>query len=295
MPTTEIDCLIALARERDYGQAAARCEVSEAELRASIDGLAQSFGHAIVTSGERFDGFTDAGERVLEWARATHAKTELLKDDLRVARQRRAMAPLLARRSVSPKRLMGPAPGREELASMLQAALSAPDHGGLRPWRVIEFGAGEREVLAALFEQEKRRRDPLAPASDLARAREHATRAPALLAFVLSPDLRSHVPRREQYLSAGAALGNLLNAAHQLGYGAIMLSGDRCYDPLLQGQLGLAPDEMLAGFISLGTVRQPPPARPRPDTAPVWSTWQPHGALRALETTGSADEADSPG
>jgi len=43
---------------------------------------------------------------------------------------------------------------------------------------------------------------------------------------------------REQWLAAGAAPGNLLNAAHQLGFGAIVLSSERCFDPALHSALG---------------------------------------------------------
>ena len=73
-----------------------------------------------------------------------------------------ALRPLLSRRSVSPKRLIAPGPDLAALDLILQAALAAPDHGGLHPWRVIEFRAEHRGALAALFEQEKLRRDPLA-------------------------------------------------------------------------------------------------------------------------------------
>lgn len=186
-----------------------------------------------------------------------------------------ALAPLLSRRSVSPRRLASPAPGPAALDAMIRAALRGPDHGGLRPWRVVEFQATERPALALCFEHEKRRRDPLASAADLAKAREHATRPPMLLAFVVSPRARTAVPLREQVLAAGAALGNLLNAAHQLGYGAGILSGERCSDPELLRQLGIGPDESLAGFVSIGTVREaPPPARQVPSPS-VWSRWMP--------------------
>ncbi|MGJ7510244.1 hypothetical protein [Variovorax sp. GT1P44] len=43
-----------------------------------------------------------------------------------------------------------------------------------------------------------------------------------------------------------------------------MLSGDRCFDPILASQLGLASGEVLAGFISIGTIKEaPPPAKER--------------------------------
>ena len=188
---------------------------------------------------------------------------------------------LLARRSVSPKRLRSPGPDAAELDDLIQAGLRAPDHGGLHPWRIIEFRARSRATLAQCFEQEKLRRDPLASAMDLRRAREHATRAPVLLAFVVSPRQLSKVPLREQWLGAGAALGNILNAAHQLDYGAIVLSGERCFDAILARQLGLAEAEFLAGFISLGTISEPPPPARQRLSQDVWSCWMGHELQRA--------------
>lgn len=186
-----------------------------------------------------------------------------------------ALVGLTGRRSVSPKRLCQPGPDSVAIDAMLQAALRAPDHGGLHPWRVIEFRNDCREALADAFEQEKRRRDPLASALDLRRAREHATRPPVLLGFVVVPRARSKVPLREQWLGAGAALCNLLNAAHLLGFGAIVLSGERCHDEALLARLGIGRDEFLAGFVSLGTVREPPPEARLVLPGVVWSCWSP--------------------
>lgn len=96
-----------------------------------------------------------------------------------------------------------------------------------------------------------------------------------LLGFVVSPHARERVPVREQWLAAGAALGNLLNATHQLGFGAIMLSGDRCFEKHLCAQLGIGSDEHLAGFVSIGSVTQTPPARKPIGTHEVLSRWSP--------------------
>jgi nitroreductase len=185
------------------------------------------------------------------------------------------LKPLLARRSVSPKRLGAPAPSAAELRAMLQAALRAPDHGGLHPWRVLEFAPATREALAGVFEAEKRRRDPLASPSDIDKARAHATQPPLLLGFVVCLHERSAVPLREQWLAAGAALANLLNAAHQLGYGASILSGERCFDAGLLAELGVQANEALAGFVSIGSVLQMPPAAKPVAPEAVWSEWSP--------------------
>jgi nitroreductase len=186
-----------------------------------------------------------------------------------------ALFQLLSRRSVSPKRLTRPGPSAREIDLLLQAAMRAPDHGTLHPWRVIEFRDEQRAQLARCFESEKLRRDPMASASDLRRAREHAIRPPGLLAFVVSPCQRSKVPLREQWLCAGAALGNLLNAAHQLDFGAIVLSGERCFDSVLVQQLGVGPGEQLAGFITIGRIAENPPPARNVLTAQVWSCWLP--------------------
>jgi nitroreductase len=186
----------------------------------------------------------------------------------------RLLATLLSRRSVSPKRLRGPGPNPDELKLIVDAALRAPDHGNLRPWRLIEFETTCRAALAALFADEKRRRDPVSTPEDLARAREHATHAPTVLAFVVRAERHVLVPIHEQWLSAGAALGNLLLAVHSLGYGAIMLSGERCQDPALCTALGLQTHETLAGFISIGAVTKAPPPVERVERDRVFSSWQ---------------------
>jgi len=182
---------------------------------------------------------------------------------------------LTSRRSVAPRKLVPPGPDDAELDRMLQAALSGPDHGGLRPWRFIDFPTATRPLLAEAFVAEKRRRDPLPGELDLQRAREHALVPPALLGFVVRPMGQTTVPLREQWLAAGAALGNFLNGAHLLGYGAMVLSGERCNDVPLQRALGVKPDEQLVGFVSIGTIAKAARAAERPEPRSMCSEWQP--------------------
>lgn len=288
MVITQFHCLVSLAREKHYGRTAEACHVSQADLMYLIAAAEKEFGNPIVKPGSRFRGFTPDGERVLATMRKFLDDYGDLCGDELPPQAEGVLAPLLQRRSVSPKRLCGPGPNAEETDLILQAALRAPDHGGLHPWRVLEFPDRQREALADLFEQEKRRRDPLASPSDLRLAREHAIRPPALMAFIVAPRARSKVPVREQWLAAGAALGNLLNAVHQLGFGAIMLSGERCFDAALAAQLGVKADEFLAGFISLGSVIEAPPTKRHALPAQVWSSWLPDAAA-----TNAADPQDT--
>lgn len=273
--------LLALDRERDWARAAQACGISDNALAQAIRSAEAEFGHALVRAGRPFQGFTREGEQVLAWARQFAQAVDALKHCFADTRKRAGLAPLLARRSVSPRRLAMPGPDSGDMDLMIEAALCAPDHGALHPWRVLEFPAHQRGALASLFEQEKLRRDPLAPADDIRRAREHATRAPALIAFIISPRPRSRVPVREQWLAAGAALGNFLNAAHHLGFGAIVLSGERCFDPALHSALGLREGEHLAGFISLGTITSQPSPRATVAPSSMRTAWQAEQAAAA--------------
>lgn len=273
--------LLALDRERDWARAARACDIGETELIQAIRSAEAKFGHALVHPGRAFQGFTPQGEQVLAWARQFCDAVDALKHCFADTRRRAGLAPLLARRSISPRRLAMPGPDSADIDLMIEAALCSPDHGALHPWRILEFPDHQRAALAALFEHEKLRRDPLAPADDIRRAREHATRAPALLAFIVSPKPRSRIPVREQWLAAGAALGNFLNAAHQLGFGAIVLSGERCFDPGVHAQLGLGDGEQLAGFISLGSTASLPARRAATAPSSMRTAWQPDATAPA--------------
>ncbi|MFT3721543.1 nitroreductase [Pseudorhodoferax sp.] len=267
--------LLALHREQDWARAAQACRMSPDGLMEAVQAAGQAYGRALVRPGTPFQGFTPEGEQVVAWAREFVDAVATLERCFAAPKKKAAVAPLLARRSVSPKRLGPPGPDAGDIDLMVEAALCAPDHGGLHPWRFLVFPADRRDRLADLFAQEKLRRDPLASREDVRRAREHATRSPALLAFIVSPKARMRVPEREQSLAAGAALGNFLNAAQQLGFGAIVLSGERCFDPALCAELGLGPAEYLAGFISLGSVVAAPPRRKAVPLDAVRSAWTP--------------------
>lgn len=55
------------------------------------------------------------------------------------------LAAVLSRRSAA--RLAEPAPGRDDLERLVQAAATAPDHGRLRPWRLVPVSGDERVRL----------------------------------------------------------------------------------------------------------------------------------------------------
>ena len=76
----KLEYLLALAQERHFGRAATACGTTQPTLSAGIKHLEEALGVLLVERGSRFRGFTEAGERTLEWARR-------IVGDLRALRQ----------------------------------------------------------------------------------------------------------------------------------------------------------------------------------------------------------------
>ncbi len=185
---------------------------------------------------------------------------------------RATLALLLARQSQGGKHLVEPGPGDDELAQMAAAALRAPDHAELVPFRFAVVRGAARERLAGLFEQAAR--DAGKPEADAALDAERARRAPVTVALLARIDMgHPLVPAHEQWMAVGGALANWLNAAHLLGYAGKMLSGHKARSPRLQ-QAFCGPGETLVGWVALGTAaRAPGPRREKAAPDAVCRDW----------------------
>jgi nitroreductase len=181
---------------------------------------------------------------------------------------------LTERRSV-PARLLGtPAPNEAQLDIILRAAVRAPDHGRLRPWRFLVIAGEDRAKLGDVFAAALKRRRPEAEEDELEIVRGKAVRAPLVLAVIarVHPD-RPKVPVREQVLSAGAAAQNILLACEALGFGAMLVTGSNAGDPHVRSELGLDEADEIIGFIHIGTPREAAPEVPHPDPADYVERW----------------------
>lgn len=176
---------------------------------------------------------------------------------------------VLTRRTTAPRRLISPGPDAQQLCALVGLAAAAPDHGQIRPWRLVEVPGPERPRLGAAFEAALLDRDSQATEEQRARARDKASRAPLLLVAVvrLGPD-HPEVPAHERWVALGAALQNLLLGAQALGYGSALTSGQAMNSPHLRSLLGLQPQEQAVCCINIGTVgsHKAGPERPSADT-----------------------------
>lgn len=73
--------LDALAREQHFARAAKACNVTQPTLSAGIKQLEEELGLLIVQRGQRFEGFTPEGQRMLEWSRRILADCDSLQQE----------------------------------------------------------------------------------------------------------------------------------------------------------------------------------------------------------------------
>lgn len=73
MDIKQLKFLIALDETRHFGQAAARCHITQPTLSMRLRNLEEELGLQLVQRGQRFEGFSAEGQRILAWARSVIA------------------------------------------------------------------------------------------------------------------------------------------------------------------------------------------------------------------------------
>jgi DNA-binding transcriptional LysR family regulator len=79
----KLEYLMALARERHFGRAAATCGVTQPTLSAGVKQLEETLGVLLVQRGSRFIGFTPEGERTLDWARRLVGDARAMREEIK--------------------------------------------------------------------------------------------------------------------------------------------------------------------------------------------------------------------
>lgn len=143
-------------------------------------------------------------------------------------------------------------PTRDHIDTILRAAVRAPDHGRLRPWRFMLIEGEQRARFGDMLAASALRRTPALSAGDLQRERDKARRAPLIILVACRAVPGTKVPVIEQILAVGAAAQNILLGLHNFGYAAAWKTGDAAYDPEVKKALGLNADDHIVGFIYAG-------------------------------------------
>ena len=179
---------------------------------------------------------------------------------------------LIGHQSVPAKELVDPAPTAGELEQILQAAMSAPDHGELRPYRFLLIDGEARHELSAVFAEAASQRG--LDAAGIAKQQAKPLRAPMIIVVIATLTPNPKIPEIEQLLSAGCAAQHIQLACRQSGFGSVWLTGDSSYDLNVHEALGVDLNERIIGFIYVGTPAAQPAERSRADASLITSSWQ---------------------
>ncbi len=182
------------------------------------------------------------------------------------------LALLRTRRSGKPRDMVAPGPDAAQLRTILSSAIRVPDHGKLAPWRFVVVRHDQRAALAKVIVDAYLAEKPDAGRLEIDAMEQFAHQAPSLVVALSAPVSQSKIPIWEQQLSAGAAIMNLLTAAHALGFVGGWLTGWPSYNETVRDAFGTG-DERIAGFIFLGSPARALEERPRPDYADVVREW----------------------
>jgi len=138
------------------------------------------------------------------------------------------------------------------IEQLLSAAVQAPNHHRVRPWRFIVLSGAARQRLGDVMAESKRLSAPETPDAVLDVERSRPLRSPVIIAIGVDKPSEPKVLEVENICAAAAAAENLLLAATDLGLGAMWRTGPAALDPRVKEFLGLAPDQHLIGFIYMG-------------------------------------------
>jgi nitroreductase len=161
---------------------------------------------------------------------------------------------------------------RELVEKLLSAAVQAPNHHRVRPWRFIVLAGEARIKLGELMAQSLKTRQPNIAEEALEVEKMRPLRAPLLIAVGVDKPSEPKVIEIENVCAAAAAAENLLLAAHALGLAGMWRTGVAGRDPEVKKFLGLEPDQHLISFLYIG---YPPaeftyPERPGFEDRVVW-------------------------
>jgi len=185
-----------------------------------------------------------------------------------------ALQRLQQRRSVKAMDLCEPGPSDAELDTLLATGIRVPDHGKLGPWRLIRFTGAARQAFGEVLAQRFQAVNPEAREHSVAAERERFMRAPVVVAVIarITPGIK--IPEWEQQMSVGAVCQNILVTANLMGFAAQWLTEWYAFDEHIDAALGLTTHERVAGFIYIGSAKERPAERVRPELTDVLSDWQ---------------------
>ena len=134
---------------------------------------------------------------------------------------------------------------RDLIEKILSAAVQAPNHYKVRPWRFVVLTGAARNKLGEAMAYSTKASKPDATEDELQKDRAKPLRAPVVIAVAVDKPGLTKAKEIENVCATAAAVQNMLLAAHALGLAAMWRTGPSATDPAIKQFLGWEPDQHL--------------------------------------------------
>ena len=164
---------------------------------------------------------------------------------------------------------------REEIETLLDAAVLAPNHRLTRPWHFYVLGPESRYAYGLALGERKARKLPDPVAGRALRetvAREHRE-LPCMIAVAIAQSENPEV-REEDYAAAMMAIENIALTAVSLGLGTHIKTGGVMGDAASRTAAGVGEAERIVAIVNVGEPAELPAERKR-DSAVAFTVWRP--------------------
>ena len=158
------------------------------------------------------------------------------------------------------------------MEKLLSAAVQAPNHYKVRPWRFVVLTGNARNKLGDVLAASQQDRFPDLASEALDKTRALPLRAPVLIAVGVDKPSETKVLEIENICAAAAACENLLLAAQAEGLAVKWRTGEWARDQKVKEFLGFEADQNIVAFLYIGYPEFVAEHEPRPsfEDRTVW-------------------------
>jgi nitroreductase len=153
---------------------------------------------------------------------------------------------------VSCPKVTAVAPSQMQIDRLLRAAVSAPDHGKLRPWRFLVLQGDDRARLGEMFVAAAKQNTPDLNESACDKLRTKPLRAPVVIVVVAEVVEQHRIPVIEQVMSTVCAVEHMMLAGFAMGLGMMWRTGELAHDAFVKKSLGFAAKDEIVAFLYVG-------------------------------------------
>lgn len=179
---------------------------------------------------------------------------------------------ITARRSI--KKFTARQVTREEIETLLAAAVAAPNHKLTQPWRFYVLGPEARSAYGRVLGERKAKKieDPQAAQTMRENVVAEHRALPAMLAVAVVNNDNPET-REEDYGAVLMGIENLSLAACEMGLGTHVKTGAVMADPGARAAVGAQDNERIVAIVNIGEPAEVPPAKKR-EPATAFTTWR---------------------